>query len=891
MTTTTSGNLSGNGALPAGVAENWVSRWRKPRGARAMVLGFLLLASIFSITLLVYGMGGTRYVWAHLMYLPIILAAAGFGIYGGISAALLGSLLLGPYMPMDVAAGTPQTLENWVFRVVFFILVGAFCGLISRLLNKQIDQLKATKEQIQYILNNTREVIFQIDLKGNYIYGNNAAEEMTGYPLSELLQMNMMQLAALEHHPLIKDHLQRQMSNLMDEKAFEIEIQHKDGRKIWTELTTRGVYDRDKKLVAIQGVARDVSERRQTAETIALFRALVDRANDSIEVIDPLTGRFVDVNEKAGLAHGYTREEYLALTVFDLDPQLAANGKRGWDAHIAALQKFGFLSFESEHRRKDGSIFPVEISVNHIHLERDYLLAVVRDITDRKQAEAMTERERQFITTMFESMPGVVYLYNDQGKFLRWNRNFEKVSGYSAEEIARIHPLDFFAAEEKKLVQQRIGEVLSKGESFVEASFVSKDGHATPYFFTGSRIMFDGMTCVIGMGIDMTERRALETQLRQSQKMLAIGQLAGGVAHDFNNILAVIQMQTDLMKATCKLSTVQTEFAEEIAAAAQRAAALTRQLLLFSRKETVSLIDMDLNQSINDLTKMLRRTIGADIQVQFKFAMEPMYIHADAGMMDQVLMNLAVNARDAMPRGGKLIIETSAVKFDEATATQSDQMRPGYFVCLTVSDTGCGIPPENLQRIFEPFFTTKEVGRGTGLGLATVFGIVQQHQGWITVYSEIDRGTTFRIFYPRLGKTPGQNSEQPTQIIMRGKNELVLLVEDDAFLRASVSKTLSQLAYRVIEAANGPEALEIWNKHRDEIRLLLTDMVMPGGLTGLDLGEQFLKEKPDLKVIYSSGYSPEVASKNFPLKEGVNFLTKPYQTARLSQALRARLNG
>ena len=852
--------------------------------------GFLLLAFIAVSGVVVYETGGTRFVWAHLMYLPIVLAATCFGIYGGIGGALVAALVLGPFMPLDVADGVPQTPSNWIWRMVFFLLVGILSGLISKFLNKQIDRLKETKGQIQHILNNTKDVIFQIDLKGNYIYGNTAAEQLTGYPLSQLLQMNMVQLVAPDHRDFVNERLQQRLSGKTDEKAFEFEILHKDGHRIWTELTTSKVCDQEQRLIAIQGMARDITERKRAAETITLFRALVNHANDSIEVVDPQTGRFLDVNEKFSQMHGYTREEYFALTVFDVHPQFADDNKKMWNAHREALQQFGFLVFEGEHRRKDGSIFPVEVNASYIRLERDYILAVVRDITERKRVEAVAKREQLFTTAMIESMPGIIYLYNEQGRFLRWSRNFETVSGYSAEEISRINPLDFFAPEEKPLVQQRIAEVFAKGKSSVEASFVSKNGHATPYFLTGNRIIFDGAVCVIGMGIDLTDRRALETQLRQSQKMEAIGQLAGGVAHDFNNILAVIQMQTDLLKTTCKLSTAQTEFADEIAAAAQRAAALTRQLLMFSRKETMRQRDLDLNQSINDMTKMLRRTLGADIQVQFKFAMQPMLVHADAGMMDQVLMNLAVNARDAMSKGGKLIIETSAVEMDKVTITQSPHVRVGSFICLSVSDTGCGIPPENLQRIFEPFFTTKDVGKGTGLGLATVFGIVQQHQGWINVYSEVGRGTTFRIYLPRLTAVAGQKTEQPAAITLRGGNETILLVEDDSFLRASIQNALLQLGYRVFEAATGTEALEIWQQHHEEIRLLLTDMVMPGGITGMDLGEQLLKDNPGLKVIYTSGYSAEIAVRDFSLKEGVNFLTKPFQAEKLAQVVRAQLD-
>jgi two-component system cell cycle sensor histidine kinase/response regulator CckA len=403
---------------------------------------------------------------------------------------------------------------------------------------------------------------------------------------------------------------------------------------------------------------------------------------------------------------------------------------------------------------------------------------------------------------------------------------------------------------------------------------------------------------------DITKQRTLEHQFRQSQKMEAVGQLASGVAHDFNNILGIIQMQSDLLKLDGTLSPKQAGFASEIGEAAQRAAALTRQLLLFSRKEKMQTRELDLNQSISDMTKMLRRTLGENIQLQFKFAMQPLFVNADAGMMDQVLMNLSVNARDAMPQGGKIVIEISAVEFDESIKDQYAQASPGSFVCLSVSDTGTGIPAEILPKIFEPFFTTKDVGKGTGLGLATVFGIVQQHQGWINVYSEIGQGTSFRIYFPRLARISDQKFVAPTTEPMPGGKETILVVEDEPKLRASVVNFLSGLSYNVLEASDGASAIEawkkhraqvllaknVWNQHRDEIHLLLTDMVMPGGMSGKDLGELLLKENIGLKVIYVSGYSAEVAAKDFPLQEGVNFLTKPFQAQKLAQAIRNSLD-
>jgi nitrogen-specific signal transduction histidine kinase/ActR/RegA family two-component response regulator len=389
---------------------------------------------------------------------------------------------------------------------------------------------------------------------------------------------------------------------------------------------------------------------------------------------------------------------------------------------------------------------------------------------------------------------------------------------------------------------------------------------------------------------DVTREMQLESQFRQSQKMEAIGQLAGGVAHDFNNILAVIQLQAGLLKTEEGLAEKQREYANDIEKAAQRAANLTRQLLLFSRKQAMQQRDIDLNETITNIAKMLQRILHENIQMHFKLATHPLLIHADAGMMDQILMNLTVNARDAMPNGGELRIETSEVEFDEATVEQMIQARPGKFACATVTDTGCGIPPEIMPRIFEPFFTTKEIGKGTGLGLATVFGIVQQHQGWIDVSSEPGRGTTFRIYLPLL-KSPTPKADGWSSFVPNSGSghETILLVEDDSLLRAATRIVLQRMGYIVLEAADGAAAVEIWKEKRDSIHLLLTDLIMPGAMNGEDLAEQLLRDQPKLKVIYTSGYSADINGGDFQLEEGINFLAKPYEVGKLAQLVKKNL--
>jgi len=514
-----------------------------------------------------------------------------------------------------------------------------------------------------------------------------------------------------------------------------------------------------------------------------------------------------------------------------------------------------------------------------------------RDITERKRVADELLSRTAFFDALVDSTPDGILVLDSNGKKViqnaQFNRLFEIPDGSISDmDEFRMIQLVTKAVKNAKQFNERITYIKTHPDATGHYEFEMADGTVLERYHAPVRDKDGRPYGRIWTFRDITERRKLEAQFRQAQKLEGIGQLAGGVAHDFNNILATIQMNADLLRIADNIAPAQLEIAKEIGNSAQRAAALTRQLLLFSRKQTMQLRDLDLNESISDMTKMLQRSLGETVQLQFKFAMQSLFLHADAGMLDQVLLNLAVNARDAMPAGGRLVIETSAVEFDEGKAGQNPPARPGSFVCLSVSDTGNGIRPEIQPRIFEPFFTTKEVGKGTGLGLATVFGIVQQHQGWINFYSEVGHGTTFRIYLPRLAALSAQKPKEPAGTKLRGGNETILLVEDDPFLHASVRKILFQLGYRVLAATNGVEALAPWKRHQAEIHLLLTDLVLPGGMTGKDLGQRLSRENPKLKVIYTSGYSAEIITKDLHLEEGFNFLGKPYEARQLAQIIR-----
>jgi signal transduction histidine kinase/CheY-like chemotaxis protein/HAMP domain-containing protein len=390
---------------------------------------------------------------------------------------------------------------------------------------------------------------------------------------------------------------------------------------------------------------------------------------------------------------------------------------------------------------------------------------------------------------------------------------------------------------------------------------------------------------------DITARLNLEAQLRQSQKMESIGQLAAGVAHDFNNMLTVIQGHSGIILARSNLPSESLNSAQAIYFAAERAAGLTRQLLMFSRKNVMKSEPRDLRRVVGDLSKMLKRLLGETVTLEFSPPPELPLVQADTGMVEQVIMNLSVNARDAMPNGGALTISTNPVEISEDYVQTHSEARLGAFVCLRVSDTGTGMDSATMTRIFEPFFTTKDVGKGTGLGLATVYGIVKQHGGWIEVTSEAGKGSTFDVFFPASSEPASAlPPESPLAAPVRGGHETILVVEDEPVLREMAHLILQDCGYNVLEAGSGAEALQVWERNGDRIDLMLTDVVMPGGMSGRDLAAKLMANHPQLRIIFTSGYNVEETSTDFFRRSGAAFLQKPYTRIRLAEIVRQCLD-
>ena len=567
-------------------------------------------------------------------------------------------------------------------------------------------------------------------------------------------------------------------------------------------------------------------------------------------------------------------------------------------AQVPTLLSEGFVSREYRFRHKDGTYRWVADEQRLLRDASGTPIEVVgswSDVTPRKQAELrLLESEEQY-RLLFDSNPQPMWVYDvETMAFLAVNQAAVNHYGYSHGEFLSMKIRDISRFEETQLPEEH--GVTRPGESERKASpsprvwtHRKKDGSLIDVEIAVGSIEFRGRRAGLALVTDVTERKHLETQLLQSQKMDSVGRLAGGVAHDFNNLLGVITGYGELLAGRLPNDPQLKRYVNDILKAAERAAGLTRQLLAFSRKQVLQPRILDLNAVVAEMEKMLRRLIGEDVQLITIFDERLEGVQADPGQMEQVLMNLAVNARDAMPRGGRLTIETAKVDLDATYARSRPGVKPGPHVMLAVSDTGHGMEPEVLDHIFEPFFTTKEAGKGTGLGLATVHGIVKQSGGHIFVYSERGQGTTFKIYLPRVGAGKVEETPATPQAEQHRGSETILLVEDEESLRGIVRECLEASGYSVIEARHAGHALELAEGHPAPIHLLITDVIMPG-MSGSQLAAAFTASHAETKVLYMSGYTDDAVVLHGVLAADVSFLQKPFTTEALARKVREVLD-
>ncbi|HJQ22743.1 MAG TPA: response regulator [Blastocatellia bacterium] len=507
----------------------------------------------------------------------------------------------------------------------------------------------------------------------------------------------------------------------------------------------------------------------------------------------------------------------------------------------------------------------------------------------RHQAEKELRDSEERYRDLVENARDIIYTHDLKGNYTSMNKAGELITGLTHEEAMKMNLTQTVAPEYiEKARQMMVNKLAGGAPTIYDLEIIAKDGRRIAVEVNTRLIYQDGVPVgVQGIARDVTERRQLEEQLRQAQKMEAVGRLAGGIAHDFNNLLTVINGYSELALMQLDPDAPLYHHLEEIHKAGERAAALTRQLLVFSRKQILQPKVLDLNTIVAEMEKILRRVIGEDIELRTVLASGLGYVKADPGQVEQVMMNLCVNARDAMPQGGKLTIETANVELDDTYAKYHLGVTPGAHVMLAVSDTGIGMDAETQKRIFEPFFTTKELG--TGLGLSTVYGIARQSGGSVWVYSEPGRGTTFKVYWPHCGEgAPAYQPDAKVEEALRG-SETILLAEDEEMVRQLARAVLEMYGYQVLEAANGGAALLICERHQGPIQLLLTDVVMPE-MSGRELANRLEPLHPEMRVIYMSGYTDDAIVHHRVLDSGLSFLQKPFTPLALVRKVREVLD-
>jgi PAS domain S-box-containing protein len=650
------------------------------------------------------------------------------------------------------------------------------------------------------------------------------------------------------------------------------------------------------RLVVVQNQLRISS--RDLEKNLALLQGITEGTTDAVFVKD-LSGRYLMINSSGARFLGRQVEDVIGKN--DMELFVPEVGREIMKRDRETLQKGETRTYEE---------FGTAAGVTRLYLAtkgpfRDAggqvvgLLGICREITDRKRAEEEIRVSQQKLRIHLEHTPLAVVEWDLDFRVTAWNPSAERMFGYSAAEALGQHGHFIVPTGYREKVDRVWRELLDQSARpaapapprFGHNDNVTKDGrliscewYNTPLVDDAGRVL--GVASLVQ---DVTERVALEERLRQSQKMEAVGRLAGGVAHDFNNLLTVILGYTQILADGVPADSRQATSTAQIKSAAERAAGITRQLLAFSRKQVLSPHIINLNDTMMNLDSLLRRLIGEDIEVLTVPASDLGSVKADPGQIEQVIMNLALNARDAMPHGGKLTIETANVQLDTSYATEHQPITPGRYVLLAVSDTGVGMSPEVQARIFEPFFTTKEVGKGTGLGLSTVYGIVKQSGGFIWVYSELGQGATFKIYLPRVDQTAETvTGDKRLSNVLRG-TETILLVEDDPQLRQLTSSVLSHCGYKLLVATNPDEGLAIARADHNDIRLLITDVVMPG-MNGRQLAEQISKISPSMKVLYISGYTNNAIVHYGVLDEGLWFLPKPFSLSALVGKVREILD-
>jgi len=741
---------------------------------------------------------------------------------------------------------------------------------------------------------------YRTTLDGQLLDCNPAFVRIMGYVSRE----ELLACHALEFYfsPSERQEFLEQCLTLGSLTNFASRLRRKDGSSVWVLENVETVPGRGGTPAMIEGTLVDISQQKsaETAHNKAQqaledsetrYRRLFETAKDGILILDFKTGQIADVNPFLIEMLGYTHSEFVGKKLWEIGPFKDIPASR---SAFSALQTKGVIRYEDlPLETKDGRRINVEFVSNVYPVDGTQVVQCnVRDITERVQAEAALKISETHHRSVFEGAVHGIYRGTLDGRFLDVNPALVAMLGYSStEEVLKLSSQDVFAEPEEGLRLLHKWQVTAEIEE--EVQWKRRDQRLITVRLSG-RVLRTENQRAAGLEViaeDVTERRALEEQLRQAQKIEAVGQLAGGMAHEFNNYLGIVLGYSELLLEEAGTTEGLRRNVAEIKAATQRTASLTRQLLALSRRQVLEPKVLDVNAVVWETHKLLRRLIPGNIDLVPVLEPNLQQVKVDPAQIQQILINLVVNARDAMPQGGKVVIETANVELDEEYAGRHIEVRPGRYVMLAVSDNGSGIDEQTQARIFEPFFTTKQKGKGTGLGLSTVYGIVRQSGGHITVESALREGSRFRIYLPPTAVTELKVEDEtpPLETEILSGTETVLVVEDEPALRRLISVSLEKRGYTVLAAEDGTEAIRILENNPGEIDLVVSDIMMPK-LNGLELRKKATLLRPDMRFLFISGYAEDTIGRTAHLPQDAGYLEKPFLPIELARKVRALLN-